>query len=246
VALRGSDRFRRLALYLWALHFATHVSTPFFVPYMLDDLHWSYARIGLLLAVPAVVKILTVRAWGRIADRFGPGPLLRLAGWLVMPVPALWIVSESPWWILVAQAASGLSWGAFEVAQASALLQVTRGRSGAIGVFNLIDGSAILAGSLVGGVVVGFARGFGGSGYIAALLASAVLRLFAAGTLLRRVRGIGRPDWRHNDLPLRLWAFRPSRGFSLRPWGGPLRPDADDKGNDAHGDESPVAGRMVD
>lgn len=227
--IRGSRRFRRLATYLWALHLGTHAATPFFVPYMLADLGMSYATVGLLLAAPAVVKIATLRSWGRIADRFGPGPVLRIAGWLVAPVPALWLLSPSPWWILLAQVASGVAWGAFELAQASLLLQTTRGRANAIGVFNLIDGGAILAGSLIGGLVVQFTRAYGGSGFLAAMAASALLRMLAAAVLLHRVPEVGHVDWPHGSMPLRIWAIRPTRGFSLRPWGGPLRPTEDDE-----------------
>jgi len=224
-ALKASRQFRRLALYLWALHFGTHAATPFFVPYMLSDLGFSYLQVAALLTVPALTKIGTVRAWGRLADRIGPGTLLRGVGWLVAPVPALWLISGSPWWILAAQLCSGLAWGAFEVAQAAALLQTTRGRANAVGVFNLIDGGAILGGSLLGGIVVHVATAHGHPGYLVAMAASAALRTLAAAVLLFRVREIGRPTWPIASIPLRLWGFRPTRGFSLRPWGEePLRP----------------------
>ncbi len=220
-ALGSSARFRRLAIYLWLLHLGTHAATPFFVPYMLAELRLSYAQIGLLLAVPAAVKIGTIRFWGRLADRVGPGPLLRLAGWLVVSVPALWVVSGSPWWILACQVFSGLVWGAFEVAQASALLQTTRGRAGAVAAFHHVDGAAILAGSLIGGLVVRFGVPVAGSGYLAAMMASALLRAVPSALLLWRVRGIGRPMWSHLRIPLRLWSVRPTRGMSLRAWGEP-------------------------
>src|SRR5439155_17791018 len=91
--LRTSGKVRRLAFYLWTLHLATYVSTPFFVPYMLKDLGYSYALVGFLVAVPAIVKIVTLRLWGRLADRVGPGPVLRTTGWLVVVVPGLWLIS---------------------------------------------------------------------------------------------------------------------------------------------------------
>lgn len=236
--LTSSAKLRRLAYYLWVLHFATHIATPFFVPYMLADLRLSYAQVGLLLSVPAIVKIGTVRMWGRLADRIGPGPLLRRSGWLVAPVPALWLFSRSPWWILVAQVASGLVWGVFELAQASALLQTTRGRPGAITSFNVVDGGAILAGSLTGGAIVRLSEMLGSSGYTTAMACSALLRALPAGILLWRVRDIGRPRWSHLRMPLRLWAIRPTRGMSLRPWEEiPPEPEAgegDPRGNDTH------------
>lgn len=159
-----------------------------------------------------------MRAWGRVADRAGPGPLLRAMGWIVAIIPALWLISRSPWWILVAQIFSGLVWGAFELAQASALLQTTRARERNVAFFNLVDGGAILGGSLLGGAIVMVFDGMGFSGYRAAMASSAALRAAPAALLLWRVRGIGRPPWSHLRMPLRFWAVRPTRGMALRPW----------------------------
>jgi MFS family permease len=217
--LRTSGKVRRLAFYLWSVHLATCISTPFFVPYMIKDLRFPYALVGLIVAVPAIVKVATLRLWGRLADRVGPGPVLRATGWLVVIVPALWLFSGNPWWILAAQVYSGVVWGAFELAQASSILQATRGREHVVALFNAVDGGLLIAGSLLGGIVVNLVDRHGRSGYLAAIAVSTVLRGVPAVVLLWRVRGIGRPTWSHLKLPLRVWAVRPTRGFSLRPVG---------------------------
>jgi MFS family permease len=216
----GSHRFRRLAFYLWGLRFGTSVAVPCFVPYMVRELRWPYLQVAVILAVPALVKTLTVRGWGRLADRVGPGPLLRASGWLVVPSAALWLVSDSPWWIVLAQVYSGIVWGAQELAQASAILETTRGRERSVGLFNFVDGAMIVAGSLAGGTLAWWLDGVRplASGFLFAMAASSVLRALPAIVLLWRIRGIGRPRWSHVALPLRVWAIRPSRGATLRPW----------------------------
>jgi MFS family permease len=218
--VRASRKFRRLAIYLWSLHLATHVSSPFFVPYMLKELHFSYLLVGALIATPAIVKVATLRMWGRLADRLGPGPVLRTTGWLVAPVPALWLASQSPWWILAAQVYSGLVWGAFELAQASSIVQTTRARERQVAWFNAVDGGMLIGGSLIGGAVVNLVSGQGGPGYLAAMGLSTLLRVLPALGILWRVRGIGRPAWSHLMLPLRVWTVRPTRGLTLRVWEG--------------------------
>ncbi|MGH9797784.1 MAG: MFS transporter, partial [Candidatus Polarisedimenticolia bacterium] len=218
LSLLESAKVRRLAIYLWLAHLATHVSSPFFVPYMIRDLEFPYLLVGGLMAVPAVVKVLTMRFWGRFADRVGPGPILRSTGWFVSVVPILWLCSGSPWWILMAQVYSGLVWGAFELAQASALLLATRGRERVVGLFNAADGAMLIAGSLLGGLIADWADAPGRYGFQAVFLISALMRLIPAVLLLWRVRGIGRPTWSHLKIPMRVWAVRPTRGFSLKPW----------------------------
>jgi len=216
----GSAKIRRLAFYLWGLRFGTSVATPCFVPYMLRELEWSYFQVSVILATPALVKALTVRGWGRVADRVGPGPLLRASGWFVVPSAALWMLSTDPWWIALAQVYGGLAWGAQELAQASALVETTRGRESVIGLYNFVEGATIVVGSLVGGCLIWVLDSATsiGSGYLAVMGASTVLRAVPAATLLWRVRDIGRPLRSHLLLPLRLWAVRPTRGASLRPW----------------------------
>jgi MFS family permease len=217
--LTGSAKFRRLAVYLWSLHFATWVAAPFFLPYMLRDLELDYATVGLLVALPAIVKALTMRWWGMVADRVGPGPLLRSMGWYILPVSAMWLVSDSVWWIALAQVYAGLAWGALELAQASALLQTTRGREEAVALFNAVDGAVMILGSLVGGLIVMGADRVIGAGFLAAIAASTVLRALAAILLLRRVRMIGIPRFAHRAIPMRLWGVRATRGATFRPWG---------------------------
>jgi hypothetical protein len=213
---RASRKFRRLSTYLWSLHLATYVSSPFFVPYMLRDLRLPYLLVGTLIAVPAVVKVCTLRLWGRVADRVGPGAVLRTTGWLVAVVPALWLVSRSPLWILAAQIYSGLAWGAFELAQASSILQTTRGRERQVAWFNAVDGGLLICGSLIGGTVVNLVNARGGPGYLAAMALSTLLRVVPALAILWRLRGIGRPAFSHLMLPLRVWTVRPTRGLTLR------------------------------
>lgn len=220
-SLRRATTFRRLAVHLWFLHLATHVATPFFVPYMVAELGLSYATIGLLLSVPATVKFTTLRLWARVADGIGPGPLLRRAGLFLPVVSTIWLVAPNVWIILAAQILSGLVWGAFELAQASSLLRTTRGRESSIALFNLIDGGAILLGSLLGGVLVELARAAGLPLYLTPIAVSSALRAFPVAAIVLRVRGIGRPAWSHLRIPLRLWSVRPTRGPSFRPWGAP-------------------------
>jgi MFS family permease len=213
-----SAKFRRLAAYLWALHFATWVAAPFFLPYMLRELQLDYGTVALLVAIPAVVKALSMSWWGRLADRVGAGTLLRSMGWFVLPVSAMWLLSGNPWWIVVAQLYAGLAWGAFELAQSSALLQTTRGREETIAWFNAVDGGVMILGSLVGGMIVTGAGRLIGSGFLAAIAASTLLRALAAILLLRGVRWVGLPGFSHHGMPLRMWGVRATRGATFRPW----------------------------
>jgi MFS family permease len=233
---KASAKFRRLAAYSWSLHFATWVAAPFFLPYMLRDLHLDYSTVGLLMAVPAIVKALTMRWWGGVADRIGPGPLLRRMGWVLLPVSAMWLFSGNVGWIVAAQAYAGLAWGGMELALASALLQTTRGREDAIALFNVVDGAVMIFGSAVGGLIVMGAEHVLGVGFLAAIAASTILRFLAAVLFLPRVRSIGSPAFSHRRIPMRLWGVRAARGATFRPWVEPSTPGKGSNGGDGAGE----------
>lgn len=106
-----SAGFRRFLLFSGLMHAAVLIAGPFFVIYMIRDLHWSYLNYGTWLAAGILGQLMTLNAWGRIGDRFGNRALLTITGLMVPFLPMLYLLSDSFWFLLVINYLGGVIWG---------------------------------------------------------------------------------------------------------------------------------------
>jgi MFS family permease len=214
LASRRGRGVRRLILTVAGLQLVVYVASPYFQPFMLSDLGFSYIEYTLACAVMILAKAALLPAWGRTVERtsayaVGVGALFGLA---LVPLPWLWAASLG--WVLTAQALSGLAWGGFELAQFTLVLENTyrRTRLFAFAALSALNGLAQLAGTLLGGallVPLGFRRVF-------AVSLAARLAIAACGPrLLPRHPSV--PQLGHRELVLRVLGFRPGGGLVHRP-----------------------------
>ncbi|MEK7305983.1 MAG: hypothetical protein AAB034_07515 [Nitrospirota bacterium] len=90
-----SKDFRRFLLFSGLMHLAVLISGPFFVIYMLQDLHLSYWAYGTWAAAAIVGQFVTLPGWGAFGDRFGNKALLTFTGLLVALLPMLYLISTT-------------------------------------------------------------------------------------------------------------------------------------------------------
>lgn len=94
VPLRDRD-FRPLLLFLASWNFACNVSAPFFPVYFMQQLGLSLVAVVMLWALSQVANLLTLRIWGRLADRLSARAVLAvgvpayLGAVLALPFAAL-------------------------------------------------------------------------------------------------------------------------------------------------------------
>jgi MFS family permease len=192
-ALRGTDAGRLLA-YLLAMAVAVHVSAPYFTPYMLGPLGLPYAQFTALTATSFGARIAVLPLLGRLAHARGGRALFRLGAGLIIPLPALWLVSDAFPYLLLLQVAAGLAWAAVELGTLLVFFEGLdeRERASILTAFNLANTLAIAAGSLLGGALLGWlgdARG----GYAALFLVSSAARVVSFFVL---PRGLAQPPVR--------------------------------------------------
>jgi MFS family permease len=96
-----SKDFRQFLLFSSFMHLAVLMTAPFFVIYMLQDLHLAYWEYGAWLAAGIIGQFVTLPAWGQFGDRFGNKALLTFTGVLVAVLPMLYLLSTA-WSFLVA------------------------------------------------------------------------------------------------------------------------------------------------
>lgn len=72
--------FSRLLLFNAAWVFSLNLATPFFTVYMIKELNLPLSYIIILNSIGLVSSILTVRVWGRMADRYSNKTIIAVGG----------------------------------------------------------------------------------------------------------------------------------------------------------------------
>lgn len=106
----ASGDFRRFLLFSGLMHFAVLLSGPFFVMYLLRDLHWSYLQYAGWMASSIVAQFLTLGPWGRIGDRYGNRALLGMTASAVPFLPMGYLLSEHYLFLLTVNFFGGVIW----------------------------------------------------------------------------------------------------------------------------------------
>jgi len=190
-----SHSVSRAILYLLVAQVAYQIAGPYFNPYMLGQLKLSYVHYLILICTPYVARVVCLPAWGRVVDRIGPYRVLWLSGLLVVPLPAMWNVSDSFAYLLAVQIFAGLAWAGYELAQLLLFFDTipTARRVGVLTLFNLLNAVAIFGGSIIGGLLLA-ELGAGRDAYSTLFLTSTLIRIAALLVLVRLPKRAAKPQ----------------------------------------------------
>lgn len=177
-----------LVVYLCCFVFGAQFAGPYFTPYMLREMKFSYHAFMLVFATSFLAKALFMPAIGRLASRIGSVRLLWVASLAIAPLSLLWLPSTHVAYLAGVQVLAGTCWAAYELAVTVLFFEALgdRERTGVVTVYNLGIAVATVAGAACGGLLLrslGETRG----AYAAVFAVSCLLRL-AVLPLLRRVR----------------------------------------------------------
>lgn len=178
--------FKNFALYIALLNFGVFIAGPFFTPYMLYELKFNYLQFTIINATAIAVKFLFTPIWGRHIDVYGSKKALILAGVMMPLSPVLWFFSQNFWYLVIIQIYSGFVWSGMDTASATYIfdstLPYTRIKS--LSYYNLLSGTAMLIGALIGGYTIRLNNIFW-SKYLLVFIISGIIRLFALALLLK-------------------------------------------------------------
>ncbi|MCA8977134.1 MAG: MFS transporter [Planctomycetes bacterium] len=226
VATRRGRNAVRLMLGGASFYVAVYLSSPYFTPFMLEELGIGYSGYTAVVATQVASKFMTMPYWGRLVDRFGArhawGAAILMAA--LVPLPWLWVSGLGG--VLFAQFVSGIAWGGYEVALLALLLHSTTAgsRPSVFAAQSVCNAIGQTCGSLAGAAILG-----GGSAYAWVFGISLVARLVIALVLPRGVsdlRPAGAP--RREPLLLRIIGVRPGSGVVHRPMLVPPGAEGDD------------------
>jgi MFS family permease len=191
------------------------VSSPFFGPYMFQELHFSYQEYTIGQMSVVATKFLTFPLWGKVVDRQGPRGVYHLAAVMVALVPIPWLWTHGLGWAVVAQVLSGFSWAGHELSYFTLLLRSSwkRTRPITFAAQSICNGSAQIVGGLLGGALMGAtARDF--HLVFAVSTAARLAVALAIPAWARDRRGGGEPGRR--SVLLQVIGFRPGGGLVHR------------------------------
>ncbi len=190
----------RLVAFLCCFTFGIQMAGPYFTPYMLKAVGFSYGQFLFVIAAGILVKALFLPSIGKLGSRIGPWRLLRWAAIAIVPLSLLWLPSSEVPWLVCVQLLAGTCWAAYELAVGLLLFEVAgdKVRGNVVGIYNLGIAVATVAGAGCGGLLLGW-LGEDRSAYGAVFAASAAIRLLAVPLLLRLKKTAANPSV--NDQP---------------------------------------------
>jgi MFS family permease len=176
----------RIILYILAAQLCCQISGPYFTPYMLGHLKLSYIGYVTLICVSYFARVATVPTWGRLVKKIGVNRLLWLSGLTIVPLPALWDLSDSFTYLIILQVFSGAVWGAYELANLLLIIESIPAakKINILTVYNFANALAIVGGSFIGGYLLTVFGG-GRHAYLMVFLASTMARAVALLILVK-------------------------------------------------------------
>lgn len=223
-----SKDFRRFLLFSGLMHLAVLISGPFFVIYMLQDLHLSYWAYGTWAAAAIVGQFMTLPNWGQFGDRFGNKALLTFTSFLVAFLPMLYLVSTAWPFLVLVNFGGGVVWAGLSLGLSNYVFDAVRpaDRAKAVAVSSTVNAIGWAMGTLIGSWLISTVPGdieLGSfridpvSNLPFIFFISGVLRLVIALALLRTFHEPRSVEFRtHARLFLELPLIKPLGQFALR------------------------------
>jgi MFS family permease len=148
--------FRRFLLFSGLMHASVLIAGPFFVLYLIQDIHLSYLGYGGWLAAGLLGQLLTLQAWGRFGDRFGNKALLSITGFTVPFLPMLYLVSTNLGFLLAVNFLGGVIWAGLALGLQNYVFDSVRpeDRAKAIALYSTVNAVGWSVGALLGSWLV--------------------------------------------------------------------------------------------
>jgi MFS family permease len=174
------------------MNFTTTVAGPFFSPYMLLDLHFSYIVYTIINSVAGLATVGFMTWWGKRIDRAGSIKVLKITSLFVPFVPLGWALSPSLWWLIVMQIFSGFAWAGFQLSSGVFIFDAApqQNRTRYIALYNSLIFLGVSLGSMTGGIVAPLLPPFMGSYFRSIFIVSGVARLAVALFFLPRIKEV--------------------------------------------------------
>lgn len=203
----------KLLAFLVVMQGMVQISGPFFAPFLLEQLSYSYTQFVALLGVAFLSKGVALSVWASLAKKRGAGWLLWCGGLGIVPIAVLWCVSQNFVWLLFAQVISGTVWAAYELGFFLLFFETLplNKRTRMLTIYNFANTFAWCVGAAVGAIVLA-TMGARHETYMVLFALSSLGRLLAVGLLLRALPPSLSLKIPVRNIGVRVLGMRPSSG----------------------------------
>lgn len=114
-----NKNYMKLVIFASVFMFGVNIASPFCNVYMIENLKINYTIITFSNQVmSSIATVLFVRQWGKLTDKFGSNPVMRITAFGIVLIPLLWIfvTSSNILMIYVSSILTGVAWSGFNIA----------------------------------------------------------------------------------------------------------------------------------
>lgn len=174
--IKGTEQ-GKLTLFLFLFYICVHFSSPYFGPYMLKKLQFSYLQFMMITACSYFGRVVMFRILQKKARLRQVDTLLLISTVGISLSPLYWTFSQNYLWIMGIEFISGCSWAGFELATTLIFFQKIddRERTSVLTYIAFLNTTGMLLGSSLGAL---FMKNLPSNSEI-------YLLLFISSTLLR-------------------------------------------------------------
>lgn len=147
-----SKNFQQFLLFSGCMYVAVLISGPFFVLYMLHDLHLTHWQYGMWLAAGIVGQFVTLPGWGQFSDRFGNKALLTFTSFIVAFLPMLYLFSTAWIFLMAVNFFAGMIWAGLTLGLNNYVFDVVEptNRGKAVAILSIVNACGWILGTLLG------------------------------------------------------------------------------------------------
>jgi MFS family permease len=149
----GGGHLKNFLLFSGLMHVCVLIAGPYFVIYMLRDLHFTYLQYATWLATGVLGQFLTLNRWGRIGDRFGNKKVLLVTGLTVPFLPMLYLFSANFYFVVLVNFLGGIIWAGLSLGLQNYVFDSVRAedRAKGVAVWNTVNAMGWFVGAMLGG-----------------------------------------------------------------------------------------------
>ncbi len=222
----NQPNFRRLLNFglLWS--FAVNFSSPFFVVYLLRELHFTYTVVSLITIAGAIADLTGMGFWGHLSDQHGNRPIMLLCVAVGSLMPLTWLFTSDSDFSKFLLIPGLLMMGSFVFAgyNLSSVNMIfgsapRENNSAYFALWNSVNGVFTALGAIAGGLfydhgqaLSGLADGLPGWSFKYLFFFSFLMRISTL-VLLRRVREVSTPTLKLVRILRSVRAWTTTMGF---------------------------------